>query len=80
MDIAIKVPNRTAEIVSQAIIKALKKRFPEDMVKTITFDTAEKEFAGYKDIENALHCSTSTSAIHTVPGSKRNKMKTPMDC
>lgn len=56
MYIAIKVPNRTAEIVSQAIIKALKD-FPEDMVKTITFDRG-KEFAGYEDIENALHCST----------------------
>jgi IS30 family transposase len=42
MYIAIKVPNRTAEIVSQAIIKALKD-FPEDMVKTITFDRG-KEF------------------------------------
>ena len=56
MYIAIKVPNRTAEIVSQAIIKALKD-FPEDMVKTITFDRG-KEIAGYEDIENALHCST----------------------
>lgn len=56
MYIAIKVANRTAEIVSQAIIKALKD-FPEDMVKTITFDRG-KEFAGYEDIENALHCST----------------------
>ncbi len=51
-----KGPDRTAEIVSQAIIKALKD-FPEDMVKTITFDRG-KEFAGYEDIENALHCST----------------------
>ena len=47
---------RPAEIVSQAIIKALRD-FPEDMVKMITFDRG-KEFAGYEDIENALHFST----------------------
>lgn len=72
MYIAIKVPNRTAEIVSQAIIKALKD-YPEDMVKTITFDRG-KEFAGYEDID-----AVPTSAIHTVPG-KKEQMKTPMDC
>lgn len=71
MYIAIRVPDRTAEIVSQAIIKALKD-FPEDMGQ------AEKEFAGYGDIENALHCST-CFCNPTVPG-KKKQMRTLMDC
>lgn len=54
--IAIKVPNRTAAVVTPAIIEALK-CFPDDLVKTITFDRG-KEFSGYEQIEKELNCKT----------------------
>lgn len=54
--IAIKVPNRTASVVTPAIIQALK-QFPDDLVKTITFDRG-KEFSGYEQIEKELNCKT----------------------
>ena len=43
-----------AEHVTPAIIKALK-TFPNEMVKTITFDRG-KEFARYEEIEKQLNC------------------------
>lgn len=54
--IAILVPPRTAKDVTPAIIKALKK-YPDDLVKTITFDRS-KEFSEYKEIEKELNCKT----------------------
>lgn len=54
--IAILVPDRTAENVTPAIINALKE-FPNDLVKTITFDRG-KEFCGYEEIEKELNCKT----------------------
>ncbi len=54
--LAFKVPNRTAEVVTKAVIKMLEK-FPDDLVKTITFDRG-KEFAGYEEIEEKLNCKT----------------------
>ena len=54
--IAILVPDRTAANVTPAIINALKE-FPDEMVKTITFDRG-KEFCGYEEIEKALNCKT----------------------
>ena len=54
--IAILVSTRTAKDVTPAIIKALKK-YPGDLVKTITFDRG-KEFSEYKEIEKELNCKT----------------------
>ena len=54
--LAILVPDKSAASVTPAIINALKD-FPEDLVKTITFDRG-KEFAGYQKIEEQLHCDT----------------------
>lgn len=54
--IAVLVPTRTAADVTPAIINALKD-FPDEMVKTITFDRG-KEFARYEEIEEALNCKT----------------------
>lgn len=54
--IAILVPSRTSENVTPAIINALKD-FPDELVKTITFDRG-KEFSGYKEIEEKLNCRT----------------------
>lgn len=54
--IAILLPDRKEKNVTSAIIKALKE-FPDEMVKTITFDRG-KEFAGYEEIEKQLNCKT----------------------
>lgn len=54
--IAIKVKNRTAAVVTPAIIEALS-GFPDELVKTITFDRG-KEFSGYEQIEKELNCKT----------------------
>ena len=54
--IAIKVPNRTASVVTSAIIQALK-QFPDDLDKTITFYRG-KEYSGYEQIEKELNCKT----------------------
>lgn len=54
--IAIKVPNKTAAVVTSAIINALKE-YPDDLVKTITFDRG-KEFSDYEEIEKELNCKT----------------------
>lgn len=54
--IALLLPDRKEEHVTSAIIEALK-NFPDDLVKTITFDRG-KEFAGYKKIEEELNCDT----------------------
>ena len=53
--IAILLPDRKEEHVTPTIIKALK-AFPDELVKTITFDRG-KEFAGYEKIEKELNCS-----------------------
>lgn len=52
--LAKQVPNRSAEVVTQAIIELLA-NFPSELVKTITCDRG-KEFAGYKDVELELNC------------------------
>ncbi|MDU1598601.1 MAG: IS30 family transposase, partial [Peptostreptococcus anaerobius] len=54
--IAILVENRKSEIVTPAIINALKD-FPKELVKTITFDRG-KEFSGFEKIEKELGCKT----------------------
>lgn len=53
--IAILLPDRKEEHVTSAIIEALK-GFPDELVKTITFDRG-KEFAGYEKIEKELNCN-----------------------
>lgn len=52
--LAIKVPSREDDIVTEAIVKALEGYGP-DLVKTLTFDRG-KEFAGYITIEQKLGC------------------------
>ena len=53
--IAIKMPNKTADTMEEAIVSALSK-FPNDAVKTITCDRGT-EFANWKNIEQKLNCS-----------------------
>ena len=53
--IAVKMPNRTAESMTQAIISALS-QFPDEAVKTITCDRGT-EFANWQTIEKELNCS-----------------------
>ena len=53
--IAVKIPDRNGETMANAIIKALS-ILPKGAVKTITCDRGS-EFAGWKKIEEALHCS-----------------------
>ena len=53
--IAIKMPNKTADTMEQAIVSALSK-FPNNAVKTITCDRGT-EFANWKNIEQKLNCS-----------------------
>lgn len=48
------LPDRTSETVTAAIIELLS-QFPSHLIKTITCDRG-KEFAQYKDIEDALMC------------------------
>ena len=52
--IAIKVPNKKADTVAKAIIKALGK-YPGELVKSITCDRGS-EFARWEEIENELNC------------------------
>ena len=52
--IAIKIPDRTAETMAEAIIKELSK-LPKGAVKTITCDRGS-EFACWRQIEKELHC------------------------
>ena len=54
--IAVLVPIRRAADVTPAIINALKD-YPNEMIKTITFDRG-KEFAQYEEIEEVLNCKT----------------------
>lgn len=54
--IAVLVPSKASEYVTEAIIDTLKV-FPPNQVKTITFDRG-KEFSGYEKIEEALGCRT----------------------
>ena len=53
--IAVKIPDRNGETMANAIIKALS-ILPKGAVKTITCDRGS-EFAGWKKIEEELHCS-----------------------
>ena len=66
--------DRKGEHVTPAIIKALK-AFPNEMVKTITFDRG-KEFARYEEIEKQLNCQA-YFAIPIMHG-KKERMKTRM--
>ncbi|WP_315524403.1 IS30 family transposase [Pseudoramibacter alactolyticus] len=70
--IAIKVPNRTAAVVTPSIINALKD-FPDDLVKTITFDR-RKEFSGYKKAESKRNYNTYFCDPHCAwqKGTNRN--------
>lgn len=52
--IAVKIPDRNGETMANAIIKALS-ILPKGAVKTITCDRGS-EFAGWKKIEEELHC------------------------
>lgn len=52
--IAVKIPDRNGETMANAIIKALS-ALPKGAVKTITCDRGS-EFAGWKKIEEELHC------------------------
>ena len=52
--IAVKIPNRNGETMAKAIIATLSK-LPQGSVKTITCDRGS-EFAGWRQIENELHC------------------------
>jgi IS30 family transposase len=52
--IARQIPNKSAEIVTEAIIELLSE-YPAALVKSITCDRG-KEFAGYKKIETVLEC------------------------
>jgi len=54
MYFAIRVPNRTAAVVTKAIVGCLS-RLPEGSVKTLTCDNG-KEFSGWEGIEAALGC------------------------
>lgn len=53
--IAVKIPDRNSETMTNAVIKALS-IFPKGAVKTITCDRGS-EFAGWRKIEEKLHCS-----------------------
>ncbi len=53
--IAIKIPNRKADTMANAIIKVLSE-FPKGLVKTITCDRGT-EFANWQTIEEQLGCS-----------------------
>ncbi len=52
--IAIKTPNRNADTMAKAVIKALSK-LPNEAVITITCDRGS-EFANWRDIERELNC------------------------
>ena len=75
--IALLLPDIKEEHVTPTIIKALKE-FPDELVKTITFDR-EKEFAGYEKIEKELNCNIYIFVIHIVCG-RKEQMKIQMDC
>ena len=53
--IAIKMPNKTAESMTKAIVSALSV-FPSEAVKTITCDRGT-EFANWQTVEKELNCS-----------------------
>ena len=52
--IAVKMPDRRAETMENAIVAALS-AFPPQLVKTITCDRGT-EFANWRRIEERLHC------------------------
>ena len=52
--IAVKMPDRRAETMENAIVSALS-AFPSQLVKTITCDRGA-EFANWRKIEERLHC------------------------
>ena len=52
--IAVKMPDRRAETMENAIVSALS-AFPSQLVKTITCDRGA-EFANWRRIEERLHC------------------------
>ncbi len=53
--IAIKIPDRSGEVMPKAVIAALF-QLSEGAVKTITCDRGSK-FSHWREIEGALHCS-----------------------
>ena len=52
--IAVKMPDRRAETMENAVVSALS-AFPSQLVKTITCDRGA-EFANWRKIEERLHC------------------------
>ena len=52
--IAVKIPDRRAETMENALVDILS-QFPPSLVKTITCDRGS-EFANWKNIEERLHC------------------------
>ena len=52
--IAVKIPNRRAETMENAIVSVLS-AFPPQLVKTITCDRGT-EFANWRNMEECLHC------------------------
>ena len=52
--IAVKIPNRRAETMENAIVSVLS-AFPPQLVKTITCDRGT-EFANWRNMEERLHC------------------------
>ena len=52
--IAVKIPNRRAETMGNAIVSVLS-AFPPQLVKTITCDRGT-EFANWRNMEERLHC------------------------
>lgn len=71
-----KIKERTAKSMTEAAIRVLGK-LPSGAVKSITCDRGS-EFAGWKEIEKALHCDY-TSPISTGLG-RRAVLKTATDC
>ena len=71
--IAVKVPDRTAEVVASAIIDSLKD-FPDELVKTITFDRG-KECSEYENIEKELNCKTYFCNPYCANGNNNGLLK-----
>ena len=51
--VAVKVANKSADTVTRATLKSMKK-LPPEKIKTITYDNG-KEFAGFKQLEQGLN-------------------------
>lgn len=70
--IAIKVRNKTAAVVTSAIINA-PKEYRDYLVKTITFDRG-KDFSGYEEIEKELNSKTNFCDLYCAWQKGTNKI------